>query len=71
MTKAKERKEQARRRGLRYVGDGGQHLTGVPAQDLSPEDVGRLTTKQIEAVLARTDLYHLMPETADPSEEEE
>lgn len=58
-----KREKQALSRGLRYVGQGGEHLTGVPAQDLPPETVQRLSDRQLQAVLERTDLYHLMPAT--------
>lgn len=63
------RAKKARVQGLRYVGDGRQHLTGIPARDLLPADVARLTTKQLDAALVRTDLYRLMPAPGSAEEE--
>lgn len=37
--------------GLHYVGQNGGHLTGIPARDLSPQDVQALTKTQIEDCL--------------------
>lgn len=49
---------QARQQGLTYVAQDGSHLSGVPATDISPDEVGQLTIKQIEAALA-SGLYTL------------
>lgn len=65
------RTKKARERGLRYVGDGNAHLTGVPARDLTPADIGQLTPKQLAAALANTDLYHLMPAPTGEEDDDE
>lgn len=43
---------EARLRGLIYVGQDRGHITGIPARDLAPHDVGLLTIIQIEAALS-------------------
>lgn len=36
---------------FKYVGDGSEHFHGVPARDLSGEDVGLLDSDQLRLVL--------------------
>jgi hypothetical protein len=40
----------------RYTGDGGSYLSGVPARDLTEEDVALLSTEQ-KAAVRTSDLY--------------
>lgn len=49
---------EARLNGLIYIGKDRGHITGIPAQNLAPADVGRLTIIQIEAALS-SGLYEL------------
>lgn len=39
-------------KALRFVGQRGQHLTGVPARDLNVVEVGQLNTKEYDHLLA-------------------
>lgn len=52
--------DQARQRGLNYVAYNGDHLTGIPGQNLSPAQVAELNDKQLSACLA-TGLYVVAP----------
>lgn len=47
---------EARLKGLVFIGEPGSHITGIPARDLAPAEVGQLTIKQIEAAL-KSGLY--------------
>lgn len=49
---------EARKRGLKFIGPEGRHLSGIPATHLAPDDVGQLTIVQIEAALS-SGLYEM------------
>ncbi|MCL4867792.1 MAG: hypothetical protein KJ063_02390 [Anaerolineae bacterium] len=59
---------QAAERGLNFVPYNGDHLTGVPARNLSPDEVKQLTDKQVLACLA-TGLYVIAPEKKEKKHE--
>lgn len=49
---------EARLKGLHFIGEPGSHITGIPAKDLTPTEVGGLTIIQIEAAI-QSGLYEL------------
>lgn len=37
--------------GLRYIGANGDHISGIPARDLTPSEVANLSDEQVTACL--------------------
>lgn len=50
--------ERARGNGLKFVGKGGAHVSGVPARDLSPKEVAALDNKEFD-LCVKTGLYKI------------
>jgi len=49
--KKRDRLTTVRLQGLQFVGGNGRHITGVPARSLTLAEVGRLSTKQVDACI--------------------
>jgi len=50
-TKARTRYEQVRETGLTFVGQNGQHITGVPARNLEPNECSKFSAKTIDRMI--------------------
>lgn len=61
---------QARERGLNFTHRNGEHITGIPAMNLSPERVADLNDKEVLACLA-TGLYQIAPAAVEEGESHE
>lgn len=61
---------QARERGLNLIRWNGDHITGIPAMNLSPGAVADLNDKQVLACLA-TGLYQIAPAAVEEGESHE
>ncbi|MBK8990160.1 MAG: hypothetical protein IPM39_29535 [Chloroflexi bacterium] len=48
--------------GLVYIGQNGAHISGLPARDLSPDEVALLSPEQVDVCL-KSNLYEVNNES--------